>query len=157
MGVLADVLVRVGVIGGGTGLAAWLIGRRQQRADDDLERQFLDAVPAAGPAAAPHSVLAGPATFPTVWYRSAPPQLADLEVVAWEDRGTLRVEPGLVHFAGRRGTVELRGLRRVVAARAGADIVNTWIVVEDEGGRRAMFVEGSLLGWRGRLVSQVSS
>ena len=90
-------------------------------------------------------------TFRKVWYRSKPIGAAELTMKAMEDRGLLTVEPGRLVFQGRKQTVEITGVTEVFSANHGRDFINRWITVSYGGGKTALFVDGSLLGWGGIL------
>lgn len=91
-------------------------------------------------------------TFGRVWYRSRPVGLGEPTMKAMEDSGTLDIGPGVVRFEGRKkGTVEIRDIRRVSVRRGGRDFVNRWIWVEYGDGHVAMFVDGRWAGWGGIL------
>jgi hypothetical protein len=89
--------------------------------------------------------------FKPVWYRSRALTLTNPTVMAIEDRGSLQVSEGCLRFQGKKETIEITGIEKISAKRAGRDIVNKWIVIEYSGSRVAMFVDGGYLGWRGIL------
>lgn len=88
-------------------------------------------------------------TFPKVWYRSRPLKMKDASLKAMEDSGTLTVEPGHLHFTGKKGEIDISEIHRVSSERKGRDFVNRWASVEYGDGRLAMFVDARVLGWAG--------
>ena len=90
--------------------------------------------------------------FAKVWYRSKPLGVGEITLKAMEDSGSLTAEPGSIRFDGKKkGTIEIRDIKRVSAATAGRDFVNKWVTVEYGADQVAMFVNAGMLGWSGIL------
>jgi hypothetical protein len=98
-----------------------------------------------------------------VWYRGEPLQSRWRQLRERKDAGVLEVGPGGLVFRGKRGDIVLEQPRIVSVGLAGADTINLWITVEDRDGSRALFADGSRLGWGGvgggtaRLAAEIEN
>ncbi len=85
-------------------------------------------------------------TFTEVWYRSSKTLWPGL---AFTDIGTLVINENSVEFRGRQTTIKIANIQKASYRRQGIDLVNNWVKLEYDDGRKAFFADGTRLGWGG--------
>lgn len=92
--------------------------------------------------------------FTDVWFRYTESSWSNIELFAWQDKGTLEVRDGCLSFKGAKYAFEIHDFIAVKMTTQGRDFINTWVCVtyRDENAERvAYFNDGTGLGWGGVL------
>lgn len=90
--------------------------------------------------------------FHDVWFRYSESSWQQIELPAWQDKGTLEVDGAELRFHGAKYSFVIRDVTGVTYVSQGRDFVNKWARVDylDGGEQRlALFNDGSALGWGG--------
>jgi hypothetical protein len=88
-------------------------------------------------------------TFGPVWYLPEENRWRDMNLLAMRDSGTLVVKDDSLEFNGKKETVYITDVQKILFGKQGRDFVNNWVKIDYQNGKTAFFADGSWLGWGG--------